>query len=247
MKQIDQIIKGIREKISSLPKKEMNEAEVAFVQHYLGSDRRVLGAKTKDVSAIAGNVLKENSGLKIEDLIQLLNGLFGADNFEEYVVGGKIFTLIKPEVRSKILFDQLERWLSVAKGWVEVDVICQSAYTGKEVLERWSDWETAINKFSRSKIISLRRASLVLQTKPVKEIDDVKLRRLAFLTIDKLKGEKAVLITKAISWLLRNLTVQNKEEIRNYLLMNESTLPCIAFRETMKKIETGRKITKKGD
>ncbi|MFA5261863.1 MAG: hypothetical protein WC450_11610, partial [Candidatus Omnitrophota bacterium] len=48
-------------------------------------------------------------------------------------------------------------------GWVEVDVICQSSFTAPEVLARWSDWQKAIKKFSKSSNIQVRRASLVMQ------------------------------------------------------------------------------------
>jgi 3-methyladenine DNA glycosylase AlkD len=170
-----------------------------------------------------------------------LNKLFSADTFEEHVIGGKIFTLLKPEIRQKIAYLELEKWLSKAKGWVEVDVICQSSFSGEEVQENYEKWEKAISKFSKSKIISLRRASLVLQNKPNKEINNPKMRHLAFKTIDRLKDEKDILITKAISWLLRSLTLQDKEEVKKYLETNKESLPKIAYRETMKKIETGKK------
>lgn len=234
-------LKSIKKQIAELPKKKMDGKELDFVQRYLGSQKKYLGANTGDVLKIAKQVANEQDAFRTDDLVALLDQLFGADDFEEYVVGGKIFTVLKPEIRAKISFDQLEAWLAKARGWVEVDVICQSSFTGFEVLQRWPDWEKMINKFSKSDVISLRRASLVLQTKPAKEIDDKRLRALAFQTIERLKPEKEVLITKAVSWLLRSLTVQDKEEVRVYILKNEPTLPRIAVRETMKKIETGKK------
>ncbi|MFA5927243.1 MAG: DNA alkylation repair protein [Patescibacteria group bacterium] len=238
---IDTTLKVVRHKIAQLPKKMMSNEEQAFVQRYMGNNRRFLGAKTGDLVKISREVVKDQNNLEIDELVALISTLFAADNFEEYVIGGKIITFLKPDTRAKISFDQLETWLSGAKGWVEVDVICQSSYTGQEVLDRWDEWQKMIKKFRESDIISLRRASLVLQNLSIRKINDKRLRQLAFATIEELKSEKDVLITKAISWLLRSLSDLDKKEVKDYLLKNELTLPRIAFRETMKKIETGNK------
>lgn len=241
MEKITKLHNEIKSQIQQLPHKKMSDEELKFVARYLGSDKKYLGVKTGDVLAIAKNLSGKLSELSIDELTELLSGLFFADSFEEHAIGGKIFTLIKPEVRQKITFSKIKSWLGKAKGWVEVDVICQSSYTGQEVQEDFSRWKKTIDEFSKSKIISLRRASLVLQTKPVREINDPRMRKLAFATINTLKHEKEVLITKAVSWLLRSLTFQNKYEVKKYLEENKVTLPPIAYRETMKKIETGKK------
>lgn len=238
-------IEAIKEKISELPRKEMTEKDRKVLKRYLGSGRNYYGAKTADVLKIAKEVASEQEEFSITELRALFNTLFLSNNLEEYFVGGKVFTLLTPTNRKKILFNQLEDWLSKARGWVEVDVICQSSFGGQEVLDGWQEWEKAIKKFSKSDLISLRRASLVLQTRSNREIKDSRMRQLAFETIDLLKHEKDILITKAVSWLLRSLTFQDKEEVRRYLLSNENTLPRIAFRETMKKIETGKKTPRR--
>ena len=234
-------LKNIRNKTAKLPRRKLDVDEQAFVQKYLGSRKKHLGTKTGDNIKIAKEIIREQSAIETDKLVDLLSRLFAADTFEEYLIGGKIFTLLKPEVRTKISFDQLEKWLAKARGWVEIDIICQSSYSGAEVLARRSDWEKMIRKFSRSKIISLRRASLVLQNLSIRKTNEKKLRRLAFEIVEQLKPEKEVLITKAISWLLRSLSELDKEEVRTYLLENEASIPRLAFRETMKKIETGTK------
>lgn len=124
---------------------------------------------------------------------------------------------------------------------MEVDVICQSAYTAPEVLANWQNWEKLIKDYSKSMNIQVRRASLVLQNPSVRKSNDQKIRHLAYETIDKLKPEREILITKAVSWLLRSLVILNKEEVKNYLIKNKLTLPKIAYRETLRKISTGKK------
>jgi len=88
---------------------------------------------------------------------------------------------------------------------------------------------------------SRRRASLVLLTKSVRGSNDARLSKLAFKNIDLLKGEKDILITKAVSWLLRSLIKNHRVEVVDYINKNRQILPKIAIRETERKLKTGRK------
>lgn len=232
---------AIKNEIKLLGKKQLSKNEEEFVRHYLGTKKKILGAKTGDIVKIARKIVSDQGTHSRDDLVKLLDDLFTAQTIEEHLIGGKVFTFLKPLNRKKISFEQLEKWLSKTNGWVEVDVICQSTFTAEEVLERWKDWEKFIKRLSENENIQLRRASLVLQNPSARKSNDKKIRKLAFATIEKLKSEKNVLITKAISWLLRSLAAVDNEEVKEYLVDNESTLPRIAFRETMKKIETGKK------
>jgi len=235
----------IQNKLEVLEKKKYTDKEQTFVQHYLGTGKKVLGIKISEILKIAKDTINDQDKTSVKDIVDLLDKLFFANTFEEHAIGGKIFTLLKPEAREQISFSHLEKWLEKARGWVEIDVICQSTFTGEEVIKRWPEWGRMIKRFRKSKIISLRRASLVLQNPSVKKTNDTKMRKLAFETIDELKGEKDILITKAVSWLLRSLVALDREEVKKYLVENQSSLPRIAFRETMKKIETGKKTGKK--
>jgi 3-methyladenine DNA glycosylase AlkD len=80
-----------------------------------------------------------------------------------------------------------------------------------------------------------------LLTKPVRDSDDTRLADLAFANIDKLKQDREILVTKAISWLLRDLIKNHRQKVEKYLQKNEDTLPRIAVRETRTKLLTGRK------
>ncbi|MCL5410487.1 MAG: DNA alkylation repair protein [Patescibacteria group bacterium] len=234
-------LKLIKDQLNAFPKKAITKEEEEFVGRYLGTKKKYLGVKTGDVLKIAKDIARDQDAIPAEEMSKLLSQLFSTNVIEDHIVGGKIFTLLSPENRSKISFDLLKSWLSKTNGWVEVDVICQSSFTAPEVLARWGDWQKAIKKFSKSSNIQVRRASLVMQNISTRKADEKKIQDLAFETVDQLKSEKEVLITKAVSWLLRCLVCQCKDDVKEYLLKNESTLPRIAFRETMKKIETGKK------
>lgn len=82
---------------------------------------------------------------------------------------------------------------------------------------------------------------MVFLTKPVKHSQDLRLSKLAFSLVDTLNQESSILLTKAISWLLRNLTKNHRQEVVSYLDSNKNLLPKIAVRETLNKLRTGRK------
>ena len=70
---------------------------------------------------------------------------------------------------------------------------------------------------------------------------DPRLNTLAFETLEALKSERPILITKAVSWLLRSMAERDPEPVANHLDQHAASLPAIAVRETRRKIATGRK------
>jgi len=206
----------------------------------LGTQKKFLNIKSSERDNIVREFKRKSENLTEAEVIQIFNELLADDVFEHFSFVGKFLTVSK-RVRTAVSLATLEEWLKITTGWAECDVLCQSLYDDKEVLTKWTEFKKAIVKFRASSNIQLRRAALVLQTKPNRSSNDPKLRRLAFETIEVLKSEKETLITKAISWLLRSLSRQNPAEVSRYLEANQSTLPKIAYRETMKKIATGRK------
>jgi len=134
-----------------------------------------------------------------------------------------------------------DKWLEHTEGWAAIDAICYGNFTAKEILEKFAGWKVLIKRLAGSKNINKRRAAIVLLTKPVTQSDDKRLSQLAFGVIDALKSEKSILITKAISWLLRNLTQLHPEEVKEYLHSQKDQLPKIAIRETVNKLKHGVK------
>jgi 3-methyladenine DNA glycosylase AlkD len=136
------------------------------------------------------------------------------------------------------LFDE---WLDQLEGWAEIDAVCTSKYTRTEIVDQWKKWKPLLIKFSKSKNISKRRASIVVFCSPLSQFENKDLSEVALQNVDRLKSEKSVLITKAISWVLRSMIKHHRTLVEEYVKENGSTLPKIAIRETMVKLETGRK------
>ena len=71
--------------------------------------------------------------------------------------------------------------------------------------------------------------------------DRPRFRDLGFEVIEQLKSERPILITKAVSWLLRSMAGRHGAAVAAYLDAEAATLPAVAVRETRTKLKTGTK------
>jgi 3-methyladenine DNA glycosylase AlkD len=136
---------------------------------------------------------------------------------------------------------RLDGWLDGLAGWAEIDSLCAGAFTAEEMLDDWPAWKRFIKRLARDRNINKRRAALVFLTTAARKSDDARLAALALETIEALKLEREIIITKAVSWLLRSMVMQHKARVAAYIKENRDSLPAIAVRETSRKIATGRK------
>jgi 3-methyladenine DNA glycosylase AlkD len=183
---------------------------------------------------------KKNKDMGAQEFEQVVTSLLVEPSDLKKCMGGILLGYM-PKQRSQLNPAAYENWLEYTVGWAAIDAIFYGNFRAAEMLENFRNWEALIKRLSKSENINKRRASLVLLTKAVKQSGDKRLSKLAFLIIDRLKDEKSILITKAISWLLRNLVQWNRQDVEKYLSSNKSHLPKIAIRETLNKLRTGRK------
>lgn len=235
----ENLYKKVILKLNKIPQSGTTK-ERAWVQKYLGSNKPTKCIKSSEMIKLGKNFIKEEN-LNLKEYVSILDHLYkNAKTFQEIDLAARLLG-VAPKLRTQIDPNKLDYWLNFTHGWAENDVLCQNNFTDKELLENWSVWKKLLTKFSKDKNISKRRASLVLLVKSVRLSSDNKLSKLAFENIERLKKEEDILITKAISWLLRSLIKNHKNEVALYLKQNQDTLPKIAIREVQTKLETGRK------
>ena len=208
--------------------------------HYIGTTKPAYALKAAVIGEIVRGWIARYPDLTPTDYRHLLDSLSRGKTHNEFAFIGPLLSHL-PRLRKTLAPRTLDGWLARAEGWVEVDCICQSNFTADELLANWGEWERWLIAWSRSANVYKRRASLVLLTKPVRDSADARLARLAFANIGRLKRDKHILITKALSWLLRDLVKQHRAEVEAYLDAHADTLPKVAVRETRVKLETGKK------
>ncbi len=211
-----------------------------FLDKYLGNEHPKYPISVPALRSIAKEWMQAHAELSADAFATLLTSLVKGESSTEKCIVGILLDYATPDQRKfdPVLFD---RWLDHLEGWVEVDTVCTGKYAATEIPAQWGKWKKLILKFSKSSNINKRRASLVLCCSPLRSEKDDRLADLALDTIDSLKHEKAILITKAVSWVLRSMEKHYRKKLKQYLNKNKDTLPKIAVRETMAKLTTGVK------
>lgn len=232
------------QEILSLIKENANTpTQHTLLDGYLGNAHPKYTIDNPTLRLIAKEWMRDHKNLNGDSFQKVLSGLVKSESTTEKMIAGMLLDLASAEQRS-FAPTVFNIWLNHVEGWAEVDTLCTGKYPSSEILNQWVIWKKQLIKFSKSKNINKRRAALVFLCSPLSKHSDARLAELAIDNIDRLKHEKEILITKAISWLLRSLVKFHKKLVSDYTNRNKSTLPAIAVRETLVKIETGKKNAK---
>lgn len=212
--------------------------------NYLGTPHLLYKLKSAEMRKLCRAWWSVHRDISPDELALVIRSLVLNKTCTEIVMAGLLLDSSRPQHRT---FDPLwlDKWLSHFVGWVEVDSLCTGNFPASELPRRWSVWMKLLNRLSRSEQAEKRRASLVLLCSPLRRQKDARLLQQAFKTVDRLRGEKEILITKAVSWVLRSGSKHFPKEVKKYVTLNEAKLPRIAVRETLAKITTGTKTKRK--
>jgi 3-methyladenine DNA glycosylase AlkD len=211
-----------------------------FLDAYLGTTHPRYPISAPAVRMLAKDFMKAHSGLDSTGITSLLTSLIEGRSGTEKMLAGILLDYAKADQCDfdPRIFDQ---WLNHLEGWAEVDALCTGKYQQKFLVTKWKQWEPLLTRFSKATNIHKRRASLVLLTSAVSHSEDPRLLRTGLSNIARLAQEKEILITKAISWLLRSMTKHHRKAVVEFLKAEGNNLPAIALRETRIKLATGKK------
>ena len=214
-----------------------------FLDSYLGNSHFRYPISAPLLRRIAKEWMNDHRDLAAGDFASLLTDLVEAVSGTEKSMAGILLDYATSDQRKfkPALFD---RWLDHLEGWAEIDAVCTGRYSAMEVVNQWNKWKPLLVKFSKSKNINKRRASIVFFCSPLSKVESKEISQTALEIVDTLKDEREVLITKAISWILRSMVRYNRKMVEIYLKENSASLPKIALRETLVKLETGKKSLK---
>jgi 3-methyladenine DNA glycosylase AlkD len=216
----------------------------SFLNSYLGNTHIRYPITAPVLRIIAREWMRTHRDLSAGDFAETLTSLIEAESSTEKITAG---ILMGYSAKSQRTFDPaiFGKWLDHLVGWAEVDALCTGDFPITQLPADWPKWKKLIVALSKDANINKRRASLVLFCSPVGRVRDVRLADEAFRRIEKLKSEKEIMITKAVSWVLRSMTRHYRTEVSDYLDDNAATLPKIAVRETRVKLDTGTKTRKR--
>lgn len=211
-----------------------------FSDAYFGNTNPRYPISNPVLRMLAREWMKEHRDMSVKEFATVLDSLAKGKSSTEKMMCGMLTDYCTKEQLAlpPKLFDG---WIDHLSGWAEIDSVCTGRYSKLMIPADFTTWRVLLEKMSHSKNINKRRASLVFLCSPISHHASDDMAALAFANINRLKHEKEILITKAISWLLRSMYRHYKNAVKVYVMENKASLPKIAVRETLKKLETGRK------
>jgi 3-methyladenine DNA glycosylase AlkD len=229
-----------RRLLADLKKHQRHRVHSQANDSYLSSGHHYWDISIPTLRMLAKKWLKQNKGIGDTDFRTVLDSLYSGKSYEEKVLASILLSNHR-DGRKVVGPEQLETWLGGLVGWAEVDALCQSTFPADEMLADWRRWQRLIRKLAGDTNINKRRAALVFLTTPTRHSNDERLSSLAFEMVDALKSHREIIITKAVSWLLRSMVQHHAQAVADYVRENGRLLPAIAVRETLRKIATGLK------
>lgn len=207
---------------------------------YTGSRRPFFNVSVPERRRMARAWLAAHRGASDGEVLALAGRLFTGESHEERTLGALVLGY-SARARRAATIDMVDAWLGELTGWAEVDSFCASVFTAEDLLGDWPAWRDLIRRLAGDANINKRRAALVLLVAPTRTSDDPRFGDLGFEIVERLKGERDILITKAVSWLLRSMAGRRGAEVAAYVEANRASLPAVAVRETRTKLATGTK------
>lgn len=233
-----------QEVLSLIEEKSGTPTKHTHLDSYLGNSHPRYAINNPTLRGIAKDWMRAHRDMTSRQFATMLTSMVkGKSGTEKMMVG----ILLDYATKDQRQFDPeiFDQWLDHLEGWVEIDHSCSGKYSRAEVPANIPAWKKLLTGFAKSKNINKRRASIVFLVAPLSESDDERLAAIALANVDRLKGEKEVIITKAISWVLRSMIKHHRKALEDYMRENSDSLPKIAVRETMVKLATGTKTKKK--
>lgn len=220
-----------------------DESATEFSDAYVGTSHPRFAINAPTLRQIAKEWAKENKEMSMEDFAVMLTSMIEGKSATEKIMAGILMDAASKKQR-QFSPGYFKNWLNHVEGWAEVDALCTGTFMVTEVHRAWPEWKKLILTFAKDKNIHKRRASLAILCSPIRKSKNADMAATAFIIIQTLKGEKHILITKAISWLLRSMTGLYKDEVAAFVDAHEHSLPKVAIRETRIKLLTGKKTAR---
>ena len=144
-----------------------SDSRLQKMKSYIGTTKPFYLMHTGVERQIARDWVRKHPDLSRDECVALLTSLYRGDSHDEICMASRL--LGSSKIRKKVAPRFIDAWLSRVEGWAETDSICQSNFSGEELLAKWEEWENLLQKLVFDKNVHKRRASLGLLTKPAGE------------------------------------------------------------------------------
>ncbi|RPJ83449.1 MAG: DNA alkylation repair protein [Acidobacteria bacterium] len=213
----------------------------AGLQMVVKTGLTVYGVRTPNLRKIVRTWLGAHRQTPWPEILGLIEILWCGPSQEER---GLALLLLESNSRRipELQWDHFNRWRLMSDNWGITDGLGCIAFGPWIKADMPSRLERLMFLIHEADIWS-RRLALVA-TVPLNRDEASAIPDLTLQLVDKVKHERDPMITKAVSWVLRELTKTHKPRVIDYLEKNRRLLAPLAVRETENKLRTGLKSGK---
>ncbi|NIN66806.1 MAG: hypothetical protein GTO63_19370, partial [Anaerolineae bacterium] len=201
------------------------------------------GLRVFEIRQIVRAWRRVHKDVACEDLLALAEALWDGPSREERMVGLELLQRY-PRCVTGLEWSRFERWRQDLDNWELTDVL------GLRVLGPWvladaDERAQHLWDLIGEKDIWSQRLGLVGAVGMNRARKGVSFPDLTLELVDQVKGERHPMITKAVSWMLRDLSEKHPDQVATYLDDNCDALAGHVVREVGNKLKTGLKSGKR--
>ncbi|RPI22658.1 MAG: DNA alkylation repair protein [Acidobacteria bacterium] len=201
----------------------------------------VYGVRTPDLRKIVRSWVQTHRHTPWPEVLSLVESLTCAPSQEERALA-IVLLQSNPGRIPELEWDHFDRWRKLLDNWALTDGLGTIAF-GPWIKADAASRVARLSFLIREPDVWSRRLALVA-TVPLNRDRRTALPDLSLALVDQVKHEREPMVTKAVSWVLRELTKTHRDRVFDYVEKNRRLLAPLAIRETENKLRTGLKSGK---
>jgi 3-methyladenine DNA glycosylase AlkD len=200
---------------------------------------RVYGVRVPRLREIARDWQRAHKRIAREDLVALVESLWDGESQEERTLAIELLGRYRRWI-PELTWDHFDRWRRKVDNWGLTDAL------GTRILAPWllADPEGRLGHLGEliaDADVWSRRLALVATVPINRGRAGLTIPDLALALIDRVAEERHPMITKAVSWALREITKTHPDRVAAYVEDNRDVLAAHVVREVGNKLRTGLK------
>ncbi len=200
---------------------------------------RIYGLRVPQIRDLAKAWSREHKTVSRSDLLALFEALWAGESREELILASELLQRYKRFIPD-LEWAHFDRWRRRLDNWEVTDSLGQRIL-GPWILSQPEPRVKHLYELIQDENVWSRRLALVATTWLNRGRKDLSFPEVTLDLVDQVRQERHPMITKAISWALRELTKKHPDDVARYLDANREELAPHVVREVRNKLTTGRK------